>query len=75
MRKFTRHRHAWRIKEVWVGEPSGIYKHNGAELPVADHRGQDPTDPWQVRLPRVMNQRAAGVNARGPCRVGLGGMK
>jgi len=75
MRKFARHRHAWRIKEVRVAEPSGIYRHNGSELPVVDHRGHDPAVPWQVRPPRVMNRSVAGANARGPLRDGLRGMK
>ena len=70
MRRFTWHRYAWRIKEVPVRRPPEVRKHNGTELPVADHRRQNPVDYWQVRQPRVMNRNGAGANACGQRRAG-----
>jgi len=68
MGQFAWHRHARRVKEVSVRGPSGVRKHNGTELRVVDHRGQDPADPWQVRQPRVINRSGAGAKACGPRR-------
>jgi hypothetical protein len=75
MGRLVWHRCAWRIKEVSVRRPPEVRKHNGTELPVADDRGQNPADSWQVRQPRVMNRNGAGANARSPRRAGLRGAK